>query len=339
MGVPTITQTWTTSFNNRFVFLTTSVNKDVMANFVVSLKNFLKTTMGYTVKGSSNGSTGGMDGVDRITSASAWQTRQNSSTLAISWLVLTDGAGIDWCFSYNSSSDDIIRITHSPGGVYLAASTATFQPTAVDECFNVIPGASFLNTNGGNNSVDRVWHFWSSSDKKMWRAVLHKGGTLLTYIYGEKYSSALVSPASTILTTGATVGAVQGWNDLFFGTAGQNSGYNSNNILADARVHANGLDVNAKVTFGGEFSGGGMTTGNIADKPALQGGVGQLLQPWMMGGVTAGSDGKLGSMYDIWTTNGNTSPIAGQYFGARQLVIAWWHIVLPADGFTIMVTS
>jgi hypothetical protein len=359
MGLPTVTQTWTMSFNNRSIFV--SIIR-TMGDLVFSLKNFLKTTMGYTVKGSCDGTTGAMDGVDRITSATTWATRNNGAAGAMSWIVLTDGAGIDWCFSFNSSSDAIVRLAHSTGGNYVAAATPNQQPTASDECFDVA-SSEWVNANNTSRPSDTVWHMWGSSDKKMWRLVTATGANLgvtghafCAYIAGEKFTSALIAPASfTLGTGGGTVGAIKTYYQGGNGNGGRiyslatilNVIYTGSSVADLCRVRAGGADTNALATIGGEQPGGAVGAVNggaqfwSAEKPALQGHKGQLIFPTTMGARNASADGKLGTKIDHWSSITNVAglPEFLDSYGDKQFWAIAPGIILPGDGVTRLVSQ
>lgn len=303
---------------------------------LIGVGGFLPSTMGYTVKGSSNGSTAAMDGTNRITAASNWGTNANSSSAAISWIVLTDGAGIDWCFAYNSASADIVRLSHSPGGNYTTAGTATFQPTATDEIFDAASG-TWVQT---GTSLDRVWHMWGSSDKKMFRAAVYRNGTL-GYIAGEKFTSAIVSPATLTLASG---GGVNGALKIYINAQTLNSwisGYVAATTGGLTRAHSYGADNNIKTQAGGE-SAAAVANFFGFERPGLQGGLGDLIFPVQWYCLTGGSDGKLGSAVDMWYvyTNSNSVPNTGDVFGSNQFMsLGGGGPLLPLDGATTPVTS
>ncbi len=336
MGLPTVTQTWTYSFNNRYAFPSGGSALTTMENFMFSfigVGGFLPGTMGYTVKGSCDGTTGAMDGVNRITAANKWATRVNGSSSPISWIVLTDGAGIDWCFSYNSASDDIVRLAYSAGGNYVAAGTPSNQPTATDEAFDSASGT----WTGSTASLDRVWHFWGSSDKKMFRTAIYRQGSLLSYICGEKFTSALVSPATfSQAVGGGTVGAHKG----YWQGGGLFSFITSYSATTDgtlSRVHAAGQDINVKAFAGGEIAYLNASGTMNAEKPQLQGGTGELIFPMQLYCTQANSDGKLGGVIDCWYafTNSTSTPSIGDTFGNLQFfVVASAIPILPLDGVT-----
>ncbi len=338
MGYPVVTQTWTISYNNRYTFATVI---GAMGSFIVSLKNFLKTTMGYTVKGSCDGTTGAMDGVDRLTSASNWATRFNGAAGAQSWLVLTDGAGIDWCWSYNSASDDIVRLAHSQGGKYVAAATANQQPTAVDECFDAASG-TWVNSTA---SADRVWTMWGSLDKKMWRAGIYRSGAMVSFTAGEKFISTLISPATfTLANGGGTVAAIKSYYNE--NTSSFNRQYSASLFGDLCRVHTN-QDVNCQATFGGEMPGtgvgragsGGAVQNWFSASPALQGGTGEPMFPTTLASTTSAADGVLGVKYDHWYTFSGDGVL--DTLGSLSFVCAQpgAGIILPGDGVTTPVSS
>ncbi len=341
MGLPPVSQTWTYSLNNLHTFDTTIGTTGALMFALAGSGGFLPSTMGYTVKGSSNGTTAAMDGTNRILSASNWATRSTVAAGAMSWIVLTDGAGIDWCFSFFSASDDIVRLAHSPGGNYVAAATATQQPTATDECFDVASGTWV----GTDLTHRRIYDFWASSDKKIFRFATFFNTTLASFIKGEKFTTALVSPAThTLANGGGTQGAIKSYYN------GNNSNTTVNNtyqatLCSDlCRVHAAGQDINSQATIGGVMPGGGTgyESGSIGsfnvDTPALQGGNGELLFPSQLGANTISADGKLGTVFDQWYTIGvnNATPSLGDTYGTLQFFVVSMGggIIVPLDGVT-----
>jgi len=359
LGLPTVVQTWTMSFNNRYVWNTsTSTNVAEMGAFAFSLfgvGGFLTSTMGYTVKGSCDGTTGAMDGTNRITAATKWATRNNGSAGAQCWIVLADGAGINWCFSYNSASDGTLRLAHSTGGNYVAAGTPSNQPTATDECFDSASSDWVITATLGSR-FDQVWHLWGSSDKKMFRictcsftGVQADGTSFNSYIAGEKFTSALASPATFTLTTGGgTVGAVKTYYTATNGSTGHLYTWNANFNTAYSvtlggdicRVNNGSADGNAKTSAGCEYPGGSPNNTNGAwniDYPALQGRNGYTIFPVEMGSITASFDGKLGNRIDQWCLLTSTnSPAFGTMLGNAQFWVVHPIAVLVGDGSTVM---
>ena len=344
VGLPPVSQTWTFSLNNVYTFTSViGATGDLMFLFA-GVGGFLPSTMGYTVKGSCDGTTGAMDGVNRITSAAQWGTRSNGAGGAQSWIVLTDGAGIDWCFSFNSSSDDIVRLAHSQGGNYVAAGTPSQQPTAIDECFDAASG-TWVNSTA---SANRVFQFWGGSDKKIFRLAVYRSSVLAAYIKGEKFTSGILAPTTfSEAVGGGTVAAIKSYYNGTTLTGGSGSTfvqYAVANAGDACRAHVFGIDANVLATVGGLVPGGHsgpLPSGNFGpfavEQPALQGGTGELMFPHQIGSTTGNVDGKLGSLFDSWfaITNSSSVPALGDTFGTLQFFVvgSGGHIV-PWDGAT-----
>lgn len=341
MGLPTVTQTWTISPNNRYVFASVI---GATGALMYSWSQFLITTMGWTCRGSCDGTTGAMDGVNRITAANKWATRNNGAAGAMSWIVVRDGAGVDWCYSFNSASDDIVRLAHSTGGNYVAAGTATFQPTATDEAFDSASG-TWVNATA---SLDRVWHMWGNSDKRMARFAVLRAGAFVSAITTEKLISSLASPATFSLATGGgTVGALKGYfSAAIAGTSGlpaASQGYVSSTGGILCRLHSAGQDINTKCGISAECIANSFSSigGNYfgVEKAELQGGVGELLFPANVGSVnlSAGANGKLGNPIDWWIAwaSGSGVPALGDTFGALQFIALGNCIIWSWDGATL----
>ena len=192
MSQPVATRTYTFLLNTRstFVLLTT-----VMGDYLFTIKNFLVATMGYTVKYSCDGTTGpssGSDHTDRWTNATKAAIQGANTSTAQSWIVLTDGDGVDFMLSYTGATGDVARYAHSQTGVYTPAGTATFPATATDEVVDSITG-SWIES---SLTLDRLINVMATADKKNWRAFIARNNIFTGAFLGlETYTSALVSPA------------------------------------------------------------------------------------------------------------------------------------------------
>jgi hypothetical protein len=326
--IPAVTQSWTISANNRYLFGTV---QGATQAYVFSIKQFLKVTMGYTVKGSSSAGTGAMDGVDRWSATSDVTPRNNGASGSQAWVVLTNGDAADICLSYNSSSDDVFRIAFSPGGVFVAAGTANQQPTAVDECFESASGT----WGGTQGTFDRVWHHWGTSDKRMWRSAIFRDGSMVSAVGTERLVSTVVSPA-------AFVGPAMYKFFYTQGAVGDSSGalgiYNAATGGGVARVHASDQDVNISLGGGGEMYGGfpGASTFNV-EKPPLQGGCCHIVNPVCLYSTTATGDGKLGMRIDWWFAFTFGVSVPSDWYGRLVTVVA--QMIWPWDMSTIMQVS
>ncbi len=332
MAIPTITRAWTISGNNRYTYVTVL---SAMQNFALSMKNFLKTTMGYTVKGSCTAGTGAMDGVDRWSVSTDVTPQGANPTSSQAWFVLTDGNGVDILLAFQGGSFDVFRFSFSPSGSYVAAGTANNQPTATDECL-IVSGQTIVNA---STSMDRVWHMWGSSDKKMCRFALFRNGVLITF-WGVEQCMSTVQPPATFsppvwgyFWNSLTMGVFSG--SLMAGGGSPNGGV--------CKVHTS-LDVFPVLGGGGEgFGAVGGSTGSFynVEKPELQGSNGEILVPLTITSITTNAEGKLGNRIDWWaaiTGTTTTTPSNGDTF-ANLSMIAIGQAVLPWDGATIPVVN
>jgi hypothetical protein len=340
MGYPTVTKTWTASPNNRYRFpVGSGTVLGCMQAFAFSIKTFLKVTMGYSLKGSCSAGTGAMDGVDRWNSASDVTPRNSGAGGSQAWVVLTDGNGVDICFSFNSSSDDVFRLAFSPGGLYVAAATPNQQPTATDEV--PVWNNAAITWVGVTASRDRVWHLLGSSDKRMFRCVLYRLSLPICTIGVEQITSSVVSP-STFSP------AVWGWaymNDPRFSgsvgglmSQGQSPPVNGGGGIARVTTPGGGTK-NAVIGGGGRHfaSIGGPTTASFTvARPELQGGTGLVWVPLTGVSETANACGKLGTRIDCWAVYTPTPtglPSQGEQFFDRGF-ISIGGMVVPWDGIT-----
>ncbi len=327
MAVPAVTQSWVISANNHYVF---SSVLGAMQALAFSIKGFLKTTMGMTVKGSCTAGTGAMDATDRWATAADVTPRNNGAAGSQAWFVITDGSGVDYCFSFNSASDDVFRLGISPGGIYVVAGTANQQPTATDEVTAVtIP--SWVNTTA---SGDRMWHLWGSRDKTMWRCVNSRLGAFQSFLGVDRLASNVYAPVTFVGLAPVVVMFLN--SSAISSGAGASTGSPSVNTGARAaRVHVNGVD--ATVLCGGtvEANLGSITSIVFGiERPELQGGGGDLLTTLGCSSNGSLASGKLGNHYDWWVCYSNSIAAFGDVFGNLELFVAGDGIVLPWDGST-----
>jgi hypothetical protein len=342
MGLPAKQKTWTITANNRSTFVTVeSVCKDVL----FGIKQHLKTMTGVTVKGSSDGTTAAMDGVDRWTTAAAISNSvANTTTAGGSWIVLTSSVlGAEIAISHIGGAS-FARITFSVGG-YSLAGTPTFHPTtaANDEMFMKI-GLSAVTTTGSDfvnaaATLDRLWSCGKATDGSAWWFTVVRSNVLLDFGFMQKVTSAIVAPATF---SPNTIGfdSVSSGNPLLtqtlmynFAAAGANLGpvARANNGIGGGNVSLN------QCTFAIEgFSNTNPAT--ITDKylfaPELQGG-GFLMATIGAHSFAGTTRGKLGNVIDIWAalqtaTLGDTYPndATRQFLALGGLA----GITLPWDG-------
>lgn len=334
MGLPALQKTWNISACNRIPYV--SLN-DTMANLLFGVKEFLKSH-GYTVRGSSDGVTGGMDGVDRWDTASKAAIRGASATTPMSWIVLRDqnprtlGAdGVDILFAYQGASDDIARISISSTAEYAVAGTATHRPAtpANTECV-AAENASLISS---ATSGDRLWSCWVSSDARAFRVAVARGNIWVGMLWGvEDLASSVISPAQFDP-------AVWAW-----GYSSANTGFatvvagHSTQRGGQARVVVSSIPY--IVNVGGTHESLENTSVNYANyNLELQGSQGVPMFP--LGCATlnsVGARGKLGDRFDWWTGRTAVGTADGDTYGSLEF-IQLGHIVWPWDEITTPVMS
>lgn len=165
-----------------------------MGSYIVGIAN-QAIAKGYTVAGSSNGVAAAMDGVNRCTLAAGFAVRATIAGAAQSWLVITAANGAQTLFAYQGASDDIARISCSPGGLFIVAGTATFQPTATDE----VVGTSGATLIGATASANRVFNVIIDSAHNGWRAWIYRLNVVVgSLIWCELFDAAFISGTASI---------------------------------------------------------------------------------------------------------------------------------------------
>lgn len=285
MQPPTIAKTWVISPCNRIPFVSLL---GTMGGYLLGVKNWL-VAHGYVVRGSSDGTTAAMDGVDRWVTAASVAARASIAGAAQSWTVLRDGNGTDILFAYQGTSDDVARISFSPLGDFVVAGVPTQQPTAVGERV-VSSGASLI---ASAASGDRLWSCWVTSDAKMFRMAIARGGLWVGRHAGVELFAPVAVPPMTLSP------AV--WGFAFdLGTSNISNGA----VVGVTRPIVSGAGVPADMRFGIETFGNSSTL-FTGVKPEAQGAIGYPAFPLSIGSNTPGARGKYGDLIDTW--QGRTS--------------------------------
>lgn len=328
MALPAKQKTWIISPCNRITYV--SLN-DTMARFLYGVKQHLKAN-GYTVKGSSDGAAGAMDGVDRWTGPVTGTIMRGATvTTAQSWIVLTDANGVNICFAYMGGFDYVARISMSSTGNYAAAATsATHTPTVSDGSEAVL--CTTVDLINATASADRLWSCWVSSDAKSFRVGIARQNVWVGGFWGvETFVSVAYGPAVTV--SPATLGwfftaATLANQGLTAQGANIRGGYVRTIVSSVARV--------CSIAFGAECFGAASAFAqsqvgqDIA--PELQGGVDFPIKPVSLYSITTGSRGKIGNLPDVWL--GKTAGGEGNIYGNGEFIAVGTggDIVWPWDG-------
>jgi len=305
---------WSINPNVRNVFVSLV---DMSGWWIYENHAWLKTH-GWTVKFTSNGTTGpasNADTTDRITNKTAASVRGATSTAVQSWSVLQSSDGVQLLFAFQGTTDDVIRLSYSPGGLFVINVTdSRFQPTATDEVV-WCQGNSVVNATA---SADRVMTIWAADDGTAWSNGLFRAGTFQTMLGFEKINSAC--PVSVF----AKPYLAYRYNafDRNNATGGNGPVYDPSSTAAGAAAWIGGLarvftaGVNRITRVGGgtvQLAANAGVALAIEDSflsnlPALQNGTMALI-PWIPSGEKAAQlDGFLGTPVDWWIGyGGNTA--------------------------------
>lgn len=299
MALPTATRAWTISPNNRIVFSSTV---QVMGEYLFGVKEFLKTN-GYTVVGSSNGTTGGTagtpDGIDRWVVATDAGSRGSSAAAAQSWMILRAANGVDILIAYQGAGGHIGRISFSTGGLFVVPASTNRQPTATDEQI-VVAGNLISPTSSG----DHIWNGWVDSTSKSCRFVVARLGVFLYQPWGvEEMIPKVIYPAV--------------FNPPVWGFTQSNTSFGAPNSHGYAAVKVASVGFSIPVKFMQEaFSNTDYLMHGI-DLPA-QGLAGYPLTPLSCGSTLTGASGKLGKLVDWWY--GRHTASSGDTYGSLEFI-------------------
>lgn len=229
----------------------------VMGGYISGIGNFL-VSKGYTVVGSSDGTSAAMDGVNRCTTAAGYAVQGASATSAQSWLCLRAANGAQTLFCYQGSQVWTGRVSFSPGGLFVLAGTATFQPTATDEQVFIAAGTDLVNSNASN---DRIFNVWVDSAANGWRACLFRLNVMVGTAMGVELfdTSFLQTPVSAPVPVWGFAYNASNISNMFNGGTSQGAGsvYVANLTGGLARLLFSGTPITAQLgatwkSFGGQ---------------------------------------------------------------------------------------
>lgn len=339
-------KTWTISYNNA---ITGATLNEMMGNYLFALASFFLAN-GYTCKGSSDGATAAMDGVNRWAAATDADTRGANTTSANSWLVMTDGNGCDILLSYVGSTDDIAYIAFSPGGLYVVAGTATHTPTATDQ-LGLSPSSNTV-INATAAATQRNLFMWVDSEAKLMRVLLIMNGAAASpcgLVWGVELADFyLQDKTPTPAVWGFRYAASAGLFNLGPGTTSGFIGNYSTTPGAlqggQCRINGQQVDVNGGVLEFEAAAAGGFALPWSNTQTPLQGAAGYpIWGPLRIGSRTAQQIGMVAQLYDWWTcryNNLNTSLAGDTYDNLNFMAVGLGGGLLwPGDGATVPVTG
>lgn len=307
---------------------------------------------GWAVKGSSNGTTAGMDATDRWSTATDAGTRGTTTTTPVSWFCLTDANSIDILFSFVAATDDQWRFSADFSGAYAAAGTATHTPTSASEIAinSFFTSASPQNPTivGTTASGDRVVSIWTRPDSKGFRVAVASGGTWKSLWGLEPYTqNALGSGVTVSPSAGFYVNSPSGFAEsttLLNPNSGSTSSVQFRFVTRRTDTGTNLALARGLEVFGGE--GASATTlilSNIA--PELHGGTEYMMRRFSLGCGNTSHRGRIGTLIDWWQSRpgGTDGDVYGNrefvHFGGANFGMAWpWDGTPSVTGTSVTLT-
>jgi hypothetical protein len=296
MSLPTKLLNWNGILPNQRITFVSLI--DTMQNYLYGIKTH-HLAHGTTTLWSASGGTGptnAADHTDRWSSAATVTPRATIAAASQGWWIGTrpDGAQIKLCFQ--GASDDIAKISFSPGALFALAGTTNNEPTATDE--QVISSGQTLI--GSTASADRVWHGWCDSTGNNYRYVIFRSNQIVGVMWGmETFTNLTVSPC--VISPAIRGFFIAGNNSAasnYISTAFSTSTNNSTGSVIRTVISSVGF--NAQCAWGAEELGGSVT--------ALDGvncevnGNAPLIRTIGISSLTAGTRGKVGNCIDYWIT-------------------------------------
>jgi hypothetical protein len=293
-ALPTFLKTWNTTLINQRIPYVSLI--DATESLLYGVKNYLVATMGASVWGSCNGTTG--DNTDRWASKANVATRGANTGVANSWAVIA-WAGGQLCLSYVGATDDVARISFSQGSLFVLAGTPTFTPTATDEVV-IATGITLV---GATTSTDRVWSIVATSDRSVFRVCLFRQAAVV-----ESWGM-----ENIVEGPGVTVGTIIGWNSNLnmpttLVTAGNQAGTNSSST-GGINTFAAWYNGAARQLFGGTVAFNATVATSVFAVPSPELNSGCPSFPVLIGSAAASNTGWLGTRIDMFWTWGNGNNI------------------------------
>ncbi len=342
MAFPVKSKTWTISYNNA---ITGASLNAMMGNYLFAVSQFY-LAHGYTCKGSCDGVTGAMDGVNRWASAANCITRGATTANANSWMVLVDANGCNILMSYVGATDDIAIIAYSRAGLYVAAGTPANTPTATDEL--VLASATTV-INNTAAATQRNLFMWVDSASQMMRVLLTLqttdnpcGITWGVEVFDATLQDKTISPSVwgfAYSGSGGFFGVGSGTSAGFMGAYSQVAGnYQGGRI----RVNGSAVNINGGIIYSAGAGAFSLPWCNLT--PELQGGVGYpIWGPLRLGSSTSGFTGMVAQLFDWWTCRYNnlTTSNAGDTYDNKNFMAVGigGGLLWPGDGSTTPVTG
>jgi len=281
MPMPTLAKTWQFSINQQTAN-SGSVETNTDTAFLL-IKNALKAfgSGAWTVVGSSNGTTAGIDGVDRLSTIA--DIVHNNAASAHSWIVLKNtglGSNFQVLFAFDSSNPYQWTIITSPSAGFTGGSI-TANPTTTDGFTHLSVGSFWP-----SSAAALVSHTMVSTDGECTRVVVYSANAVVGGLFFEKAQNP---------STGWTIPV---WCRVAVGST-------SLNVTSWASVASNYGSRAGSTNFTGFFLSEGTNAGLAYSTTDVGTVANQLdstwpLFPFGLCSQTPGVKGRHGNVYDLW---------------------------------------
>lgn len=292
----------------------------VRATMLLALKNALKTMSGVTVKGSSNKTTAGMDGIDRWATVADISTNGNAPQAA-SWIVLkfANMGGAELLIDLHTLAAGGVGVNMwiSPGGLFTGAAVNAV-PTATDSASALVSSID----DDINQTNSRYISCGITGDGSAFYFVVARNG-VFTKFFAMQLAASVVGGTATFAP--AVVGVTYTTRPAALSTM---SG--TNYLRARASGSTGGVQ-NLDLRLGYETFGnnGKPAPSALNAQQALQDNE-FLIGPLSLWSTTVNANGKLANLVDLWTgidngIDGATYPIDGdrEFISVGPLVLPW----------------
>jgi hypothetical protein len=319
VGLPTIEKAW--QFSHQSNTPSGSLQTD-LANIFILAKNALKAfgSNPWTCKGSSDGSTAGLDGVDRL---SATNKIVGASA---TWIVMRNAVlGCEFMYAFNSNIAEQGTMLFSPAAGFTGGSTSA-APTATDSK-TLLGIGRWAGSNVSTGGQYRA-HVMQSTDGECTRVFFCTASLVVGWWQFEKPGNVPAGWAAPVVGAARSVGSAAPPTDATL--------LNCSAMLGQAIYSAQGpagggAGTTMPLTISYEETGAGNSSVinqvvNEIDGSTHLGPVG------LWHGTTAGQRGRHGYIRDMYFTG--TGSVTGDTFpadGSKQFV-QMGQMVVPGDG-------
>ena len=346
------------------------VNQDLNgANWITDRQRLLRTiknglidggtfTVPWTVSGSSNGATAGMDGNDRW--AANGDVVWNNTGAAHSWIVLRQaalGANTELLISCNTKDQGnnplFLTVLLAVGGVGFAGGSTTADPTAPDTISTLLQPTFVTPVQAGigywmrgNSAVtfDCALHVMQSNDGECTRVGVFVGGSPMLWLIIDKVRNPVTSLAIPIFAcwiadynfSGVLTNDAPLWLDFM---ATSSPVYTETPPWRAGVMHHATADFNVNFTTERTGSVALPTEGAVPERTckinALDSSKLTLTAMGLYSKAT-GKSGRHGAVYDLWFGD-SWAPVGRGYpSDAAPDFVHWRHIVVPWNGAAML---